>query len=170
VIEHRLVSTPSGLMAIIAEPDGDRLALRWVVGPRDPALAGSLERSDLLPDLADRLGRYFAGENVAFDDVPTPSGPPFFRRCWDACRRIPRGETRSYSELAAMAGGGRAAARAAGQAMRRNPLPIVVPCHRVRGAAGDLVGFAGSRAKDGPELSRKQYLLALEGAIPLNAG
>jgi methylated-DNA-[protein]-cysteine S-methyltransferase len=157
---HRLLATPTGPMALLEHADGPEL--RWIGGPHDPLLSGSTERPDLRPGLVARLQRYFAGEAVDFGDVPLPAGGPFFRRCWAACRTIPRGETRSYRALAAMAGSGPGAARAAGQAMRRNRLPIVIPCHRVIAADGSLHGFAGSRAKDGLELSRKQALLALE--------
>ena len=82
---------------------------------------------------------------------------PFFRRAWDACRSIPRGETRTYEWLAASAGNIRAV-RAAGQAMARNRIPIVIPCHRVIGKDGGLHGFGG------PGLGMKARLLNLEAA------
>ena len=85
--------------------------------------------------------------------------PEFFRRAWQACRSIPAGETRSYGWLAAQAGRPRAA-RAAGQAMARNPVPLVVPCHRVVGSDGHLRGFGGG-------LPMKAWLLSLDqGTAP----
>ena len=89
------------------------------------------------------------------------------RRCWEACRSIPRGETRSYGELATMAGGRANAARAAGQAMRRNRLPIIIPCHRVISASGGLHGFSGSCDQGGPALAVKRALLQMEGALEI---
>lgn len=107
------------------------------------------------------LRRYFAGEHVDFSQVPLPNGSPFVQQCWIACRNIPYGETITYGELARSAGSPRAA-RAAGQAMRRNPLPVMTPCHRVIAASGKLHGFAGKTAPNSKELRTKRYLLALE--------
>jgi len=106
-----------------------------------------------------RVDAWLAGRDEAFDDVPTPPGTPFQVACWDACRRIPRGETRTYAWLAAAAGNP-AAVRAAGQAMRRNPLPIVVPCHRVVAAGGRPGGFSGSCGED--SLALKGHLQKVE--------
>lgn len=108
-----------------------------------------------------RIERFLRGAPDAFEDVPTPAGTPFAMRCWDACRRIPRGEVRTYAWLAAQAGSP-GAARAAGQAMRRNPLPIVVPCHRVVGSAGWLGGYSGRTGESDPMLRFKRDLLEME--------
>lgn len=151
-------------MAVVVDRH-DRLALTWVANENDVALGDSTADPALCDDLVGRLRRYFEGEDVAFEDIATPTGSPFHTKCWDACRSIPRGETRSYGELARMAGAGPDAARAAGQAMRRNPLPVVVPCHRVIAADGRLHGFSGSVDGAGTELSRKRRLLELEGAL-----
>ena len=89
------------------------------------------------------FARYFAGDANALDDVPLAlpaSAPAFHRAAWDACRTIPPGETRSYRWLATAAGSPKAS-RAAGQAMARNPLPLVIPCHRVVGSSGRLHGY-----------------------------
>jgi methylated-DNA-[protein]-cysteine S-methyltransferase len=110
-------------------------------------------------DLRTRVDGWLAGAEDSFDDVPTPDGTPFQVACWDACRRIPRGETRTYAWLAAAAGRP-AAVRAAGQAMRRNPLPIVVPCHRVVAAGGRPGGFSGSCGED--SLALKGHLQKVE--------
>jgi len=100
-----------------------------------------------------RVRAWLAGTPDGFEDVPLPSGTPFQRACWRACRRIPPGEVRTYAWLAAAAGSPRAA-RAAGQAMRRNPCPIVVPCHRVVGASGRLGGYGGSEGQNAAEIKR----------------
>jgi O-6-methylguanine DNA methyltransferase len=114
-------------------------------------------------DLRARVTAWLAGADDAFPDVPLPDGTDFQRRCWAACRRIPRGETRTYAWLAAEAGSP-GAARAAGQAMRRNPLPIVVPCHRVTGSGGWLGGYAGEAGRDDRAVALKRFLLSVERA------
>ena len=109
--------------------------------------------------LRGRVDGWLGGNDESFDDVPTPTGTPFQVACWDACRRIPRGETRTYAWLAAAAGNP-AAVRAAGQAMRRNPMPIVVPCHRVVAAGGRPGGFSGSCGEE--SLALKGHLQKVE--------
>ena len=98
----------------------------------------------------DCLERYFQGDATALGEIKLDLGaaPPFFAAAWEACRRIPPGETRSYQWLAAEAGNPRAA-RAAGQAMAKNRWALVVPCHRVIGSDGDLHGYGagGLRVK-----------------------
>ena len=127
-------------------------------------LGDSREDRSLLPDLSRRLSAFFKGERVSFSDIATPEASEFFARCWDACRKIKRGQTRTYAELAEMAGSTASAARAAGQAMRNNPLPIIIPCHRVIGSGGKLHGFGGSCDASGTELGIKAALLEMEGA------
>jgi len=107
-------------------------------------------------DIGSRIRAYFRGEVVEFDDLSLdPSlGTPFQRRVWRATRAIPRGETRTYGELARECGSP-GAARAVGQAMARNPWPVVVPCHRVVGHDGHLTGFGGG-------IDMKQRMLRLE--------
>ena len=103
----------------------------------------------------DQLGEYFAGTRTRFDvPVDLPAATAFERAVWRACERIPFGETRSYGELAAAAGRPRAA-RAVGNAMNANRVPILVPCHRVIRADGGLGGF-------GSGVALKRKLLALE--------
>jgi methylated-DNA-[protein]-cysteine S-methyltransferase len=107
--------------------------------------------------LVDKLCRYFDGEDVTFDEPLDPSvGTEFQRRVWAVTRAIRRGQTRTYGQIAHEVSSLRAA-RAVGQAMARNPWPVVVPCHRVVGSRGDLVGFGGG-------LSMKRKMLAMEGA------
>jgi len=108
--------------------------------------------------LGDKLRRYFDGEPVTFDEALDPSlGTDFLRRVWAITRGIPRGQTRTYGELARMAGSP-GAARAVGQSMARNPWPIIVPCHRVLGSDGSLTGFGGG-------VDMKRRMLEQEGAI-----
>jgi len=124
-------------------------ALRESCGPaqHDASAPSEIER---------RLQAYFQGEEVTFADLllDTSIGTPFQRRVWEATRGIPRGQTRTYGELARESGSPRAA-RAIGQAMARNPWPIVVPCHRVVGHDGRLTGFGGG-------LEMKRRMLDLE--------
>jgi len=155
---HRILDTPAGRFFLICGADGT-VSARWDDGT---GLNGSQHDPELQPRLAAQLQRYFRGEPENFDDVPTPAGPTFHRRCWEVCRKVPRGETRSYSELAAMAGSGPGASRAVGQAMRRNPLPVIVPCHRIIAATGRLYGYNGSVDPAGRELATKRSLLELE--------
>lgn len=110
----------------------------------------------LLQQLRVQLREYFAGTRRAFDLPLAPRGTPFQREVWHALATIPYGETISYAQLAARVGRP-TAMRAVGAANGRNPLPIVLPCHRVIGANGALTGFGGG-------LPTKQYLLRLEGA------
>jgi methylated-DNA-[protein]-cysteine S-methyltransferase len=145
-----------GLVALsLPQPTEDE-ALRRV-----PASSGSIPPQPSwldLTDLAGRLSRYFAGEAVVFDEPLDPTiGTDFQRQVWAVTRAIPRGQTRSYGDVAREAGSP-AAARAVGQAMARNPWPIVVPCHRVVGSDGRLTGFGGG-------LEMKRQMLAMEEAI-----
>ena len=112
----------------------------------------------LLHRAEQQLGEYFAGSRRSFDLPLAPQGTPFQREVWEALAAIPYGETSSYGQLAARVGRP-SASRAVGAANGRNPLPIVLPCHRVIGANGALTGFGGG-------LPTKQFLLKLEGALP----
>ena len=115
------------------------------LGPRDDAA---------LADVHDQLTEYFAGERTAFDLAFRASGNPLQLAVWELISAIPYGATRSYGDLARDLGD-RTLAQAVGTACGRNPLPLVVPCHRVVGADGSLVGFGGG-------LPRKRFLLDLE--------
>ena len=132
-----------------------RIQVRVGTGTLDLAVPPGVDADRLRA----RVDAWLAGRDEAFDDVPTPMGTPFQVACWEACRRIPRGETQTYAWLAAAAGNP-AAVRAAGQAMRRNPLPIVVPCHRVVAAGGRLGGFSGSCGEE--SLAIKGHLQKVE--------
>ncbi len=164
-LSYRLVETSLGSAAFVAGTRG----LRRVYLPGESVRAlharirrenpGVMEDADLLPDLADAFRRYFTGERVTFrvrlDDADSTD---FGRRVRQACRRIPYGRTASYRELAERVGSPQAA-RAVGQVMRSNPVPIIVPCHRVLRSDGSLGGFSSPGG-----LKLKQRLLKLEQA------
>ncbi len=159
---YRLLYTAAGTFAMISNTDGHLTATTWVETSSASDFESMKHDPTLLDAVADRLARYFEGEAVDFSDIPTPASTPFRQRCLDACRSIPRGQTRSYAELAKTAGANSGAARAAGQAMRTNPLPVIIPCHRVIASDGSLGGFAGSSDINGTELGQKRFLLELE--------
>lgn len=144
--------TPLGALTISAE-DGAIVALDWGWG-RDQ------EPTPLLQEAADQLDAYFDGERTGFDLPLRPEGSVYQRRVWDALRAIPYGATRTYAELAVQAGGG---PRSVGGANRRNPMPILIPCHRVV-AAGGIGGYTG-----GEGLATKRHLLELEAATAASA-
>ena len=114
--------------------------------------------SPVLDEAARQLDAYFAGELVAFDLPLELHGTDFQRECWLALATIPYGHTVSYGEQARRLGLGNEQARAVGAANGQNPLPLVLPCHRVIGADGSLTGFGGG-------LHVKRFLLELEGAL-----
>jgi methylated-DNA-[protein]-cysteine S-methyltransferase len=114
--------------------------------------------------IAAQLVDYFAGNKITVFTCELPDGPAFTRNCWEACRNIPFGETRTYAELAKSAGSPKAV-RAAGQAMRKNPQVILTPCHRVISSSGKLHGFAGTTDPQSKELQRKHFLLTFEKGI-----
>jgi methylated-DNA-[protein]-cysteine S-methyltransferase len=117
--------------------------------------AGIEVRDAVLATCAEQLTDYFAARRKAFDLPLAPRGTPFQQSVWTALAQIPYGESRSYRDIA-RAIGNPAAVRAVGAANGRNPIPIVVPCHRVIGSNGTMTGFAGG-------LEAKAYLLRLEG-------
>ena len=115
---------------------------------------------DQLTEAGTQLAEYFAGERTGFDlPLSVRRGSDFERAVWAELTRIPYGETRTYGQIAAAAGDP-GAARAVGVACNRNPLPVLVPCHRVVGAGGKLVGFGGG-------LPRKRFLLDLESGVAM---
>ena len=152
-----VLPSPIGDLRIV-ERDGSIVAIEF--SPfRPPADGRPLgARSDDEPVLAEatrQLTAYFAGELTDFDLPLAPVGTDFQQRVWEQLGRIAYGDTASYGEIAGRLGMTNAASRAVGLANGRNPIPIVVPCHRVIGANGTLTGYAGG-------LERKQRLLELE--------
>jgi methylated-DNA-[protein]-cysteine S-methyltransferase len=154
---HAVIDSPLGELTLVAH-DGVLAGLYFAEHARrpDPATFGC--RSDSgLEDVIRQLGEYFRGARTRFDLPLRPRGNAFQQRVWGLLCGIPYGETRTYGQLAS-ALGDPGLAREVGWANGRNPLSIVVPCHRVIGADGGLVGYAGG-------LGRKRLLLELEGAV-----
>jgi methylated-DNA-[protein]-cysteine S-methyltransferase len=151
---HTIVDSPVGPLTLVAE-DG-ALAGLYMDGQRHLPARGSFgERDDtVLPAAREQLSAYFARELEVFDVALAPRGTPFQVAVWAALREVPYGATCTYGELAA-AVGRPTAVRAVGMANGRNPVCLVVPCHRVVGAGGALTGYAGG-------VERKQFLLDLE--------
>lgn len=138
--------TPLGEITV-SEEDGAIVSLDWGRGSDQDA-------TPLLREARDQLHDYFDGQRLTFQLPLAPHGTPYQRRVWAALTRIPPGETRSYLDIAREIA---SVPRAVGQANGRNPIPILIPCHRVIAATGALGGFSGG---DGPPT--KRYLLDLE--------
>jgi methylated-DNA-[protein]-cysteine S-methyltransferase len=153
------LESPVGELLVTADAAGTLTRLLFPGHSRPPRADWTREESPFTA-LRAQLDAYFAGELEAFDLELTPSGTPFQLQVWNALRAIPYGATASYGEIA-RAVGQPGAARAVGGANNRNPISIVIPCHRVIGSSGSLTGYGGG-------LDRKRQLLALEsGARPL---
>jgi methylated-DNA-[protein]-cysteine S-methyltransferase len=142
MLSHVTIATPIGPLTIVADP-GAVVAIRFA---DESVPAASLPgASAVLARAAAQLGEYFAGARHDFDLPLAAVGTAFQRTVWHALTAIPFGATCGYAELAARVGRP-TAARAIGAANGRNPIPIVVPCHRVIGADGSLTGYAGGMA------------------------
>lgn len=126
--------------------------------PPGTAAAGSSHR--LIKQLSDALDAYYVDPNIRFDLPLAPSGSPFRLRVWQALLNIPAGRTRSYGEIAQQLG---SAPRAVGQAVGDNPIPIIIPCHRVIAANGGLGGFMHSRTGFSQDI--KRWLLRHEHVL-----
>ena len=147
-LDQMSVSSPIGWLTLVASESGLR-AVNWGFGER-----GRASGNALLRESATQLEEYFAGTRRAFDLPLDLRGTAFQVRTWNALAEIPYGTTVSYGEQARRLGVPRAV-RAVGAANGSNPLPIVLPCHRVIGADGTLTGYGGG-------LDMKRFLLALE--------
>ena len=145
------VESPVGPLTITAE-GGTITQVDFGTG------GGPRPNGGVLAEAARQLAAYFAGSLREFDLPIAPQGTPFRLRVWAAMQAIPYGETRSYGDLAQALG---TAPRAVGGACGANPIPLVVPCHRVVGAGGALGGFSGGAGCD-----TKRQLLAHERALP----
>ncbi|HEY6064947.1 MAG TPA: methylated-DNA--[protein]-cysteine S-methyltransferase [Thermoanaerobaculia bacterium] len=148
------ISSPAGRLLLAG--DGHALSrIHFQDGPHPMAIPDGWERTEEpFADAIGELDAYFAGRLTKFQVPIAPEGTPFQREVWTALTRIPYGETVSYGELTRRLGRPNAS-RAVGAANGRNPIPIIVPCHRVVGANGALTGFGGG-------LSIKRMLLDLE--------
>lgn len=155
-ITHTIIDSPLGDLTLVAH-DSVLAGVYFTDHAHRPPLSALGPRSDAgFAAAIDQLREYFRGDRIAFDLPLTPRGGEFQLRVWNLLRRIPYGQTRTYGQLAAELGDP-GLARAVGTANSRNPLSVIVPCHRVVGADGALVGYAGG-------LERKRFLLSLEGA------
>jgi methylated-DNA-[protein]-cysteine S-methyltransferase len=152
--ELKLIATDKGLAAILWENDDPkRVRLTPLVESKGHPMLLKTERE---------LKEYFEGKRTSFSVDLDPVGTQFQTKVWRALSEIPFGETRSYGEIAKRIGNANAS-RAVGAANGKNPISIIVPCHRVIGASGKLTGFAGG-------LKTKAQLLALEGSLSTNLG
>ncbi|MGV9564573.1 methylated-DNA--[protein]-cysteine S-methyltransferase [Streptomyces sp. NPDC003480] len=157
--QHTLVDSPYGLLTLVAD-DGVLCGLYMVDQRHRPPEETFGDRDEApFAAAADQLAAYFAGELKEFTLELRLEGTPFQRSVWEQLRRIPYGETRSYGELADALGKS-GASRAVGLANGRNPIGIIVPCHRVVGANGSLTGYGGG-------LDRKKRLLDFESGTAL---
>ncbi|MGI5893627.1 MAG: methylated-DNA--[protein]-cysteine S-methyltransferase [Candidatus Merdivicinus sp.] len=147
-MESRMIQTPIGWLTIWAE---DEFLIRIDFGIKGQ----SNSCMSVLLDAEQQLCEYFARKRQQFDLSLRITGTEFQRKVWTTLQQIPYGQVKSYGEIAAQIGNPKAC-RAVGMANNRNPLPIVIPCHRVVGSNGRLVGYAGG-------ISIKEELLRLEG-------
>jgi methylated-DNA-[protein]-cysteine S-methyltransferase len=159
---HTIIDSPLGELTLVSH-DGALTGLyypgHWYLP--DPATFGARAESGF-EEAEEQLAEYFAGERTAFELPTSTAGDAFQERVWELIARIPYGETTTYGELARELGDP-AIARAVGGAVGRNPLSIVVPCHRVVGKDGKLTGYAGG-------LDRKRLLLDLEAPTGVRVG
>ncbi len=151
MLVERIVASPIGPLRLLAS--GDELVAVELPG-LPPSRTARVGASAALDQAARELAAYFEGRSSTFETRLAPEGTPFQREVWAALREIPAGETRTYGAIARAIARPKAV-RAVGMANHRNPLPLFVPCHRVVGADGTLVGFAGG-------LEMKRALLAHE--------
>jgi methylated-DNA-[protein]-cysteine S-methyltransferase len=156
---HAVVDSPLGPLTLV-EQDGAVVGLYMADQRHRPEIEGPRDDT-VLPALQEQLGGYWRRELKDFDVPLKMAGTPFQQGVWAALRTIPYGETWTYGELA-LAIGNPAARRAVGLANGRNPVSVVVPCHRVVGSGGSLTGYGGG-------LTRKQWLLDLEAGREVTA-
>jgi methylated-DNA-[protein]-cysteine S-methyltransferase len=147
---------PSPIGELLLLGDGEKLNALYMNEANDYSAraAGSTRDDAAFAAAAEQLDAYFAGDLTRFELELEPIGTPFRTSVWQALTEIPYGETRSYGEIAARIGNPKAS-RAVGMANNTNPIAVIIPCHRVVGSNGALVGYAGG-------LERKQLLLDLE--------
>jgi len=153
MIHYRSVDSPIGALAL-AGRGGVLTHLRMLNQTYEPNRTDWVPDDRAFPEAVDQLEAYFAGQRSDFDLELSLKGSEFARRVWQALLTIPYGETRSYGQIAEEIGAS-GAARAVGLANGHNPIAIIVPCHRVIGASGNLTGYGGG-------LGRKRWLLEME--------
>jgi len=155
---YAVIDSPLGQLTLVATDQGELAGLYLEEHRHRPPLETFGARDDsVLPDVVRQLKEYFAGERTTFDVPLRLTGTPFQQRVWTALQDIPYGETTTYGDLAASLGLVPGASRAVGLANGKNPVSIIVPCHRVVGSTGSLTGYGGG-------LDRKRRLLDHERA------
>jgi methylated-DNA-[protein]-cysteine S-methyltransferase len=161
-LSHTVVESPVGEITLVAA--GGALAALHLSEQRHlpPAASFGERRGSILPDVREQLTAYFEGELTDFDVELALLGTPFQVEVWSQLRRIPYASTASYGEIAGRVGRP-GASRAVGLANGRNPIAIIVPCHRVIGADGSLTGYGGG-------LERKRWLLDHEASVAARRG
>jgi methylated-DNA-[protein]-cysteine S-methyltransferase len=155
-LAYKTIDSPVGRLKLVASDKG-LVAVLWENDKPNRVRLGAMvadQRHPILLDTERQLKQYFAGERKTFSVALDMRGTSFQKNVWEALLVIPFGETRSYGQLAKQLGNARAM-RAVGAANGRNPVSIIVPCHRVIGSSGKLIGFAGG-------LETKARLLSLE--------
>ena len=155
-LAYKTIDSPVGKLKLVASDKG-LVAVLWENDKPNRVRLGAMmedQRHLILLDTERQLEQYFAGERKTFSVALDMRGTSFQKNVWEALLAIPFGETRSYGQLAKQLGNSRAM-RAVGAANGRNPISIIVPCHRVIGSSGKLIGFAGG-------LETKGWLLSLE--------
>ena len=159
--EHVTLETPIGRLDLVVGPSGLRVLSfhgGWDGKVRARVAAVSRPATPRAREICSRIGSYFAGDAESLERIAVdPAGTPFQLRVWTALCKVPAGRTVSYGELARRAGQPNAV-RAVGLCNARNPVALVIPCHRVIGADGSLTGYGGG-------LNRKRWLLEHEGAL-----
>ncbi len=145
--------SPLGILSVVASSAG---VCNIIFGELKENIVAKEEKTPILQQTELQLNEYFSGERKVFTVPIDLKGTEFQCKVWNNLLKIPYGETRCYSEIARMTGNQKAS-RAVGMANNRNPIPIIIPCHRVIGKNGMLVGYAGG-------LEIKKYLLELEQA------
>ena len=152
------IETPIGTLHAAFDEEGRLTELSFAGRVASDELPGASPEEDLAPRharLVHQLREYFSGNRRTFDVPLAPRGTPFQLAVWNALLEIPYGDTTTYAELAHRIGRP-SAVRAVGAANGANPIPVIIPCHRVIGSNGTLTGYGGG-------IERKQWLLALEG-------
>jgi len=159
-VPHVVIDSPIGPLTLVSSPAGELTGLYMEQQRHRPPEHLFGDREDgLLPEVASQLAEYFAGRRRSFTIPLRLTGTPFQQEVWTALQDIPYGETTTYGELAQLLGKPQAS-RAVGLANGKNPVSIIVPCHRVVGSTGGLTGYGGG-------LDRKRQLLAHERADTL---
>jgi methylated-DNA-[protein]-cysteine S-methyltransferase len=156
VVAFHTLTTPLGDLGAAFNAQGHLIQLIRFHGPPPPAPSGPVPRS--LPFLERQLGSYFSGNLRDFNIPTVAEGTDFQRRVWKELLKIPYGQAITYLELARRLGDEKCI-RAAARANGANPISILIPCHRVIGSDGSLVGYGGG-------LDMKEFLLRLEGVLP----